>query len=102
MLFRVSDTGVGIPPEEASKLFEIFNPGNTIPYRLERILGRDFSDPSWMLSMARKDARLMIEEAGRGGQRLPTIEAIASTMDEWIAKGHAADDWTVISSDAVR
>lgn len=90
-----------IPAEDAAGLFSIFNPANTVPYRLERMLSRDFSNPSWALSMARKDARLMLEEAARGGERLPVIEALAGTMDEWIAKGHSEDDWTVFARDAM-
>jgi 3-hydroxyisobutyrate dehydrogenase len=51
--------------------------------------------------MARKDARLMMEEAKRGGRELHVLPALAAEMDRWIAKGHAADDWTVIAKESL-
>ena len=52
--------------------------------------------------MARKDARIMIEEAQRGGVGLAVLPAIAKELDRWIERGHAHDDWTVIARDALR
>jgi 3-hydroxyisobutyrate dehydrogenase len=91
----------GIEPREAATLFESFNPGTAIGARAKRMLDGRFSEPSWELAMARKDARLMMEEAARHGVTLPVLPAIASEMDRWIARGHAHDDWTVIAKDAV-
>ena len=54
-----------IPAGDAASLFDTFNPGLTIGARMQRMLAGDFSQPSWELSMARKDARLMLEEAAR-------------------------------------
>jgi 3-hydroxyisobutyrate dehydrogenase len=51
--------------------------------------------------MARKDARLMVEEAARAGTALPILPAVAVEMDRWIARGHSHDDWMVIARDAV-
>jgi 3-hydroxyisobutyrate dehydrogenase len=51
--------------------------------------------------MARKDARLMLEEAARGQQTLDVLPAIAQLMDRFIARGHGHDDWTVIAKDAL-
>lgn len=90
-----------IKPEDATALFEVFNPGNTIGARAKRILAADFANPSWELSMARKDARLMLEEGERHGVPLPNLPAIAATMDRFIARGHGHDDWTVIAKDAL-
>src|SRR6185295_16856613 len=56
---------VDIEPKEAANLFSHFNPGNLIGARIERMLGAEWSKASWELSMARKDARLMIEEGER-------------------------------------
>ena len=47
--------------------------------------------------MARKDARLMMEDAERTGKKLLTIPPIAAKMDEWLGRGHAKDDWTILS-----
>lgn len=92
---------VGIAPEEAATLFDHFNPGKNLTPRLERMLGGEFHKPSWELSMARKDARLMLEAAERGGQALRVIPAIAALMDEYIGRGHGHDDWTVVAKDVL-
>jgi 3-hydroxyisobutyrate dehydrogenase len=49
--------------------------------------------------MARKDARLMIEQATSAHKTLMVVPAVAKKMDAWLAKGHAKDDWTIISRD---
>jgi 3-hydroxyisobutyrate dehydrogenase len=93
--------GLGITPEDAASLFETFNPGATIGARAKRMLDADFAHPSWQLAMARKDARLMLEEAARAGVPLAVVPAIAAEMDRWIARGHGGDDWTVLARDSV-
>lgn len=93
---------VGISPSEAGSLFEFFNPGGSIPFRLKRLLQADFGNPSWELAMARKDARLMIEAAQAGNLPLPVLPALAAEMDRWIEKGHAHDDWMVIARRALQ
>jgi 3-hydroxyisobutyrate dehydrogenase len=65
------------------------------------MIAGDHANPSWELAMARKDARLMLEEATRGGVPLAVLPAIAAELDRWIARGHAQDDWTVIAKDAL-
>jgi 3-hydroxyisobutyrate dehydrogenase len=92
---------LGIPAAEAASLFDTFNPGQTIGPRVKRILDANFAQPSWELSMARKDARLMIEEADRAQVPLAVLPAIAEEMDRFIARGHGGDDWTVIAKDAL-
>ncbi|MBS2019290.1 MAG: NAD(P)-dependent oxidoreductase [Deltaproteobacteria bacterium] len=92
---------LGVPPLEAATLFSHFNPGMTIDARMKRMTDAKFSSPSWELSMARKDARLMMEEAARAGVDLAVLPAIASRMDAVIAQGHGKDDWTVIAKDAL-
>ena len=59
----------------------------------------DFS-ASFELTMARKDMRLMIEAAG--GQPMVVLPAIATAMDEAIAKGHGKDDLGAIAAEVVR
>ncbi|MGZ4001671.1 MAG: NAD(P)-dependent oxidoreductase, partial [Mucilaginibacter sp.] len=69
--------------------------------RLKRLASGDYSQPSWELNMARKDAGLMMQAAEVGGSHLAVIPAIAAEMDRWIAKGHGADDWTVIAKENI-
>lgn len=92
---------MGLPPEDAAALFSHFNPGLTLGARIERMLSRTYEDTSWGLAMARKDARLMAEEADRAGEALSLLPAIAARMDALIARGHGADDWTVLAKDAL-
>ena len=109
-LFLVSFTaGIGdmlglakalrIPVSDISTLLDTWNPGAMLPGRLKRVATGDFSQPSWTLSMARKDTRLFLEAAKQGGVTLSAIPAIAAEMDRWITKGHGNDDWTVIAKD---
>jgi 3-hydroxyisobutyrate dehydrogenase len=90
-----------VTPDEASKLFDMFNPGATVGARMKRMTDAKFSEPSWELSMARKDARLMLEEAARANVPLAVLPAIAARMDAVIAEGHGGDDWTVLAKDAL-
>ncbi len=92
---------LGIDPHEAASLFQQFNPGASVPARAERMLSGDYENPSWELSMARKDARLMIEAATAAGSKLHFLPAIASRMDALIQEGHGHEDWTVLAIDAV-
>jgi 3-hydroxyisobutyrate dehydrogenase len=92
---------LGVAAPEAAKLFDFFNPAVALPARLQRILAADFANPSWELAMARKDARLMMEEAARSGGSLAVLPAIAQAMDQFIARGHGKDDWTVIAKDSL-
>jgi 3-hydroxyisobutyrate dehydrogenase len=90
-----------VDPHDAVALFEQFNPGAFVPTRAKRMAAGNFSEASWELSMARKDARLMIEETEANGVTLDLIPAIAKQMDRFIERGHAKDDWTVIGKDAL-
>lgn len=90
---------MGISSQDAATLFQSFNPGMTLPARLERVLSGNFSNPSWELGMARKDARLMLEAADQAGITLAVLPMIAQVMDSFIARGHEHDDWTVIAKD---
>ena len=87
---------VDISNEEVSQLFSEWNPGTSLPSRLQRMAGEDFTDPSWRLEMARKDTGLFLKEAESKGVNLNVIPGVAKLMDEWIEKGHGKDDWTII------
>lgn len=94
-------SAVGVTGQDIATLFDAWNPGASTPTRLHRVLKNNFDHPSWELQMARKDARLMIQEAARGGKTIPATEAIAKQMDEWIAKGYAKKDWMIVASGAL-
>ena len=49
--------------------------------------------------MARKDKRLMKEEAIKTKQYVSAIQAIAIEMNKWIEKGNGEKDRTVIAKD---
>ena len=83
---------VGIPTGEAFALFKHFNPGQMLPARAARIESGVFSPASFELSMARKDVRLMVEEAQRGGVELFVMPGVAALMDAAIARGEGALD----------
>jgi 3-hydroxyisobutyrate dehydrogenase len=91
----------GIKAEEILNLFSSWNPGAAAPARLKKISEGKFNEPSWELNMARKDAGLMLSAAKEAGASLAIIPAIANVMDQWIAKGHGSDDWSVIAKDSI-
>jgi 3-hydroxyisobutyrate dehydrogenase len=109
-LFHISLTGsivdlitladsLNVPVSELGPLLEILNPSVVAQGRLKKIASNTFDQPSWELNMARKDARLMIEQANTSQKTLMIVPAVAKKMDAWISKGHAKDDWTIISKD---
>ena len=83
---------LGIGTQETFSLFKHFNPGLTLTGRAERIVSADVSAPSFELAMARKDVRLMIEEAEQGGMALALMPALAALFDAGIANGQGALD----------
>ncbi len=91
----------GIHWKEVLDLFNNWNPGSMVPARLKRIGEGKFDEPSWELNMARKDAGLMISAAEQAGTNLAIIPAIATVMDQWIAKGYGNSDWSVIAKDNI-
>lgn len=92
---------LGVDSADISALFSMWNPGAGAPARLEKLRAGDFSNPSWELDMARKDAGLMLSAASEKGVKLSVISAVAADMDTWIAKGHGADDWSIIAKDNI-
>ncbi len=86
-----------IESSEISSLIDVLNPSVVAQGRLRKITSKTFDQPSWELSMARKDARLMMEQSERGRKPLMIVPAVAKRMDEWIEKGFGGSDWTVLS-----
>ncbi|MDQ2665937.1 MAG: NAD(P)-binding domain-containing protein [Gemmatimonadota bacterium] len=89
---------MSVPQDQVTELLTFFNPGAMAEARLARVRAADYSNPSWNLGMARKDVRLMQAEAAAGDMPMMLLPGVASLMDEEIAKGRVADDWTVIAS----
>lgn len=83
---------VDIDMADAFTLFEHFNPGQSIQQRGRRIADGKYDPPSFEMSMARKDLRLMQEEAARGGQSLAVVQAVAALLDAGITRGEGALD----------
>ncbi|HEY2350345.1 MAG TPA: NAD(P)-binding domain-containing protein [Puia sp.] len=88
---------LNIPVSDITTLLEALNPAIVAQGRIRKITSNTFDQPSWELSMARKDARLMVEQANATHNTLMIIPAVAKKMDAWLDKGHAKDDWTIIS-----
>jgi 3-hydroxyisobutyrate dehydrogenase len=88
-------------PDEVGTLFDHFNPGAAASARFKRVIDADYEHPSWELAMARKDARLMQEEAERAGIELAMLPAVAALMDRFMAEGREHADWTVVAKDVV-
>jgi 3-hydroxyisobutyrate dehydrogenase len=89
-----------IDPVDAHTLFATFKPGNAIDARGAKMAKGDFA-AAFELTMARKDVRLMIEEAERHGEELHLMPALAARMDAVIASGRGSDDVGVLAYDAV-
>lgn len=87
---------IGIAAREAHKLFSFFMPVNAINFRGKDMAHGDFT-PQWELKMARKDVRLMLEEAKRHGEDLAVLPEIAAFFDEYIERGHAEKDVGVVA-----
>jgi 3-hydroxyisobutyrate dehydrogenase len=92
---------MNISVDDVSSLFEAWNPGTSVGARLKKMTSGEFDKPTWELSMARKDAGLMMQEAKQGGTELMVVPAVAAVMDQWIEKGHGSEDWTVIGKNAI-
>jgi 3-hydroxyisobutyrate dehydrogenase len=43
----------------------------------------------------------MLSAAAEAAIDLAVIPAVTTVMDQWIAKGHANDDWSVIAKDNI-
>ena len=89
---------LGIDPATIQALFQRFQTNATLTVRGAKMAVGDYS-PSFELSMARKDIRLMIESAP--GATLAVLPAIAARMDALSEQGHAGDDVGVLAIESV-
>ena len=88
---------LGLSVADLFTLFSSWNPGAQLESRLKRMTAADYNNPSWELSMARKDAGIFLQTAKEQGVELALLPAIAALMDEWIENGHGHQDWTVLA-----
>jgi 3-hydroxyisobutyrate dehydrogenase len=88
--------GLGISTADAMGLFQSFNPGQLLPARAMKLAAGDFT-PSFEASMARKDLRLMLEEAQRHGVELRVVPGVAAMLDEALERGDGASDMVVMA-----
>jgi 3-hydroxyisobutyrate dehydrogenase len=87
---------LGISPEDAYGVFDFFNPAVAVGPRAKKIASGDFT-ATWELTMARKDTRLMIEEAQSHGVTLAILPAIAAAFDDAIKRGFGSLDSTAVA-----
>lgn len=85
--------------DDLVQLFRLWNPASMVESRLDRMSKADVGQPSWELSMARKDTGLFMEAAGQAGLELTLLPAIAEVMDLWIGLGYGQHDWTIVGKD---
>jgi 3-hydroxyisobutyrate dehydrogenase len=91
-------SGAGVPPEDAMRVVQFFDPSAIISGRGRNMIAKAYA-PSFELEMARKDVRLMLETAG--DKPLSSLPGIAARMDALIAEGRGAEDLAVMGKDAV-
>ena len=89
---------LGIDPAAAHAVFSRFKPAGTLELRGARMAQGDFA-PSFALSMARKDVRLMLEMVS-DERVLTVLPALARAMDARIAAGEGDADVGVLASQA--
>ncbi|HEX8941948.1 MAG TPA: NAD(P)-binding domain-containing protein [Gemmatimonadaceae bacterium] len=87
-----------VAPTDALRVVELFNPSSIISGRGKKMAAGKF-EPSFELSMARKDVRLMMETAGK--RPLAALPAVAARMDDLIAQEHGDKDLAVLGRDAI-
>lgn len=87
-------TELGVEPQAAHALFSTFNPAATVAGRGAKMAVGNYT-PSFELSMARKDVRLMLESAGAAP--LCVLPGIAQRMDRLIEQGHSQLDLAALS-----
>jgi 3-hydroxyisobutyrate dehydrogenase-like beta-hydroxyacid dehydrogenase len=90
--------GADISPLRAFELFQYINPGGGIPIRGARMAKGDYA-PAFAITMADKDARLMVEAAG--SYDVPGLCAIREKMKKQMDAGRGGLDLAAINYDLV-
>jgi 3-hydroxyisobutyrate dehydrogenase-like beta-hydroxyacid dehydrogenase len=92
--------GGDLGPEAMTHLLGFFNPAGSASGRATLMASRTWRSPTFQLTMARKDVRLMLETAA--GQPLAVLPGVAARLDALIADGEGASDLAALGRDAVR
>ncbi len=88
-----------VSAEDAIKLLGLIDLNEIVNGRGLKMAKGDFT-PSFELTMARKDVRLMIETAGN--RPLAALPSVAERMDQLIVAGHGTEDSSVLGINAVQ
>ncbi len=88
----------GVPPGDALKLLDFFNPTNVLTGRGRKMAAGDYT-ASFEMVMARKDIDLMLQAAG--DLPLAVLPGMRARMDELISRGYGGRDAGVMAMDAV-
>ncbi len=91
---------LGLSREDVKEFIERMG-ASPMKARVDRLLLGNYDDPSWTLSMARKDARLMTEETERAGHTLDVLPSYGAHMDALIARDLGEKDWTIVAQEAL-
>ncbi len=91
---------LGLSKDDVREFIEMMGT-SPMKARVDRLLLGNYDDPSWTLSMARKDARLMTEETERAGHTLDVMPSFGAHMDALIAQNLGEKDWTIVAKEAV-
>jgi 3-hydroxyisobutyrate dehydrogenase-like beta-hydroxyacid dehydrogenase len=87
--------GAGVDAAQMLSLFDTFKPGAALPFLGQRVAKAGSGPASFELDMARKDARLMQQTAGK--QRLLVLPGVAAAMDQALAQGHGKADYSIFT-----
>lgn len=90
--------GSDVPGQDAIKLLGMLDLNAMVAGRGAEMAKGNFT-PTFELSMARKDVRLMMETCGN--RPLAVLPGLAARMDQLIAAGHGGEGPTVLGIDAV-
>jgi len=89
----------GVAPADALRIVQVFDAGAVMADRARGMLERDFSSPSFELTMARKDVQLMVDAASP--LPLAVLPGVVARMSELIAGGRGGDNISVMGRDAI-
>ncbi len=81
-----------VSTDDAMAFFQQFNPGSSFPVRATKVATEQFSPANFEMTMARKDVRLIIEQAKRAEIDLFVMPGVAALLDAGIARGDGALD----------
>ena len=87
--------GNSVSAEQMLALFEVFKPGAALTFIGQRVAKAGQGSASFELVMARKDARLMQEAAGKSS--LLVLPAVVAAMDRAINQGQGKADYAVFT-----